>query len=260
MRSVNAALLAFGLALAPLGAQAEGPVVPCPGATAEPAPSAVGAPPAIAIWYGGDLSGWQPGACIGWEAAPAYNVLVAAAGRFPEAGGTDAILGRFAPVSHYPGISYWSVMHTAWRPLITEAYALSTANPKSKRADFTVAELVPGNELFFFQNEETPAGALVYRLEVRERGPDRLLVTLTNAAKVRWMFVPLFDPGQYQFVYLFERDAPGSDVWRYYSLTRVGGPWNPVVRIGTNSYINRAAALFRYLGGLPLQQEPPAAP
>ena len=249
--------MALALLLAPGLARAKGPTAPCPGESAAPAYPALGAPPAIALWYGGDLDGWEPGACTGWAAAR-FNVLVATAGRFPSPGGGDAILGRFAQTSKIPGITYWSVTRHAWRPLIHAAYALSAADRNARRDDFALSELGPGATALFFQDEETPAGALVYRLEVRERTADRLVVALANAERVRMLLVPLFDPGEYQFVYFFERES--GEVWRYYALARAGGAWNPIVRLGSDSYINRAAALFRYLTGLALNQEPPAAP
>ena len=173
-------------------------------------------------------------------------------------GQSGRIVGRFAQVSKFAGITYWSVSRQKWRPLIRAAYALSAPDRKAKREDFALTELGPGATVAFFQDEETPAGALVYRLEVRERTADRLVVSLANAERVRMLLVPLFDPGEYQFVYFFERES--GEVWRYFALARAGGAWNPIVRLGSDSYINRAAALFRYLAGLALNQEPPAAP
>jgi hypothetical protein len=218
----------------------------------------LGAPPNAKVWLPDDIGGeWRPAVCTEWEPRE-FTVLVGTAARFRNSAGVNALLHKIAAVSKLATIQYWSVTRERWRPFITEAYALTGPDPDARRPDFSLEELQPGRTLYFWQDENTPAGEVVYRMIIRERSADRLVLEIENALPVRFLFLPLFGPGEYQLLYFLERES--GDVWRYYSLTRVGGSRNFLARSYRDSYINRAVAVYRHLVGIPTDKEPPAAP
>jgi len=234
-----------------------GPVPPCAGAP-EPGYAAPGTLPTTRVWYQPNLDGgWGPPACIGWQTAE-FGLLTAAAARFAYDGDARGLLGRFAAISKLTTVRYWSVTRRHWRELIPEAYALQGAERDRRRPDFTVAELLSGRELYFFQRENTLAGGLIYRMRLREHGPGRLALEIENAQAVRFLGIELFAPGTYQFLYFLEREAPGT--WRYYGLMRTGPASRFLLRGYEASYVNRMVAIYRHLAGIPTDREPPAAP
>ncbi|WP_153041608.1 DUF6675 family protein [Solemya velesiana gill symbiont] len=161
-------------------------------------------------------------------------------------------------ISRFPEIQYWTVTGKFWRPLIAEAYALSGNDGSLKRDDFDPAELIPGEDLFIWQKENTFAGKVMYRLRVKERSESRLVIEAENTQTVWFFIFPILDPGEYQFIYFLEQES--DETWRYYSLMRMSSGWNPYEEGYEEHYINRAVALFRYVAGIPADQEPPAAP
>jgi hypothetical protein len=237
---------------------AQGPSLDCASGLGEPAPNAVGEEPGVKTLFAGEaLTEWQPPDCTGWQPRKS-DVLVATAARFREPGGIDALARRLTRVSDFTGIRYWSVTRRIWRPLVTEAHALSDADPEHRRQDFAPQDLKTGASLHFWQAEATPAGELVYRVDVQERSATRLVFTLENASPASFMLMPLFEPGDYQTFVLIEQES--DDIWRYYSLQRATTGVVLSTSSHRSSYVNRAAALFRYLAGRPTDAEPPLAP
>ncbi len=212
----------------------------------------------VRVWSDEDFAdGWSPPACTGWKARD-FTILVAAAGRFRHEGKADEILQRIAAISNLTEIWYWSVTRGRWHKLISEAFALSAPNREARRLDFDLEELRPGRSLYFWQDESSPAGAVVYRLRILERDPDRITFDIENTERVTFAFMTLFEPGEYQFLYFLERES--SESWRYYSLFRAGAQASSLISGHENSFINRAVAVYRYLAGLPTDRDPPAAP
>jgi hypothetical protein len=85
----------------------------------------------------------------------------------------------------------------------------------------------------------------------------RVVIAMENVTRVRLFFVPLFEPGALQSVEFVERLSPG--VWGLYLLTRTA-PGASARALGHEaSYVNRAAAMYRHLLGIPTDQEPPMA-
>jgi uncharacterized protein DUF6675 len=183
-------------------------------------------------------------------------MVVAVAGRFRSS--PEALFDRLEAISEFTRIRYWSVSHHEWRDLIDEAYALDGSDNERRRPDFGASDLQPGRDLYFYQDDNGPASGAVYRLRVRERSPDRLVLQTENVSPVRFLLLPLFDAGALLALYFFERED--GNVWDYYSLTatRVGA--NRLVEGHPKSHINRAVAIYRYAAGLAPDAASPAAP
>lgn len=255
------ALALAGLVIWPLGAHAEaaedGPRAPC-GVAPVPSYANPGAAPNVRAWSSGKLTrDWVPQACTGWS-SPGFAELVAVAGSFRHVGDVSDLLSRIGTISSLKGIRYWSTTEKSWRPLVTEAYALSSADPEQKRPDFTAAEMAKGRSMFFAQSDNRSTGRTVYRQRVLEGDLDRLVVDCENVTPVRMMILPLFGSGDLQSVYFLERRAPG--VWNFYSLSRARAGSSLLSSGHDTSYINRAVAFYRHVAGIPTDMNPPAAP
>lgn len=234
-----------------------GPRPPC-GEAPNPAYPAPGAQPLVEVWHAEQLAGaWAEPTCISWTARDDV-IVVAVAGSFHHAGDVEDFLGRFGAVSALTDIRYWSVTDQAWRSLVTAATALSAPDVARQRADFTIAEMALGQDLFFAQNDNRSSGTVVYRMRVLEVRPGRLVIETENVTAVSYWFLTLFGPGDLQAVYFLERLS--QDVWGYYSLMRsAAGPTLPGVGKEA-SHINRGVALYRHFVGIPTDRVPPAAP
>lgn len=264
--SALGAVLLLGLAFRPGMAAAQDalPRAPC-GNTAPfpayPEASAAGAAPAVVqAWQAGRGPPWTPPACTGWAAGPGqgFRTLVALAGRIQLAGGADQMLDRFGAISMLPGVRYWSTSDGAWRPLVSSASALDGPDPGRRRADFMAAELRGGRDAFFVQHDSRSSGDVVYRMRVLERGADRIVIGTENVTPVRLMVVTLFQPGALQAVHILQRLSSGS--WGYYGLSRTTQDGSNSLTGGHEaSYVNRAAALYRFIAGVPTDRDPPMA-
>ena len=255
-RGAAAALLFLALAFGAAARGADdGPRLPC-GIAPSPAFAEPGAPPNVRAWSGKAAKGWVPPACIGWAPLEA-DMLVAVAGSFRHDGEIDALLARIGAISAKKGVRYWSTTDKAWGALVTDAYALSGPDPELRRADFAPAQMVKGATLYYAQSDNRSAGKTVYRERVLTSDRDRVVIEQDNATPLKKMMVTLFDPGDLQMAYVIERRAPG--VWGFYSLTRTRMASAMLPTGGEAPYINRAVAFFRYVAGIPTDQEPPAA-
>ena len=206
---------------------------------------------------------WTPPACTGWASSDdhGYRTMVALTGRIelPPGHGTNELLHRLGSVSTLKEARYWSVTDHAWKSLVTDISALSSADPLQKRADFSPTELEAKQDVFFVQHDNRTTNGVVYRMRVRERLPNRLVVEMENVTGMRLLLATLFQPKTLQTVHFFERIAPNS--WGYYSLTRTTEAGSSSVVDGhAASYVNRAAAYYRFLAGIPTDREPPLAP
>jgi hypothetical protein len=245
--------------------QASGPQPPCGGRTPAPAYADLGAAPNVAVWSGDQsLAGdWRPPPCTGWT-SPEFTTLVALAARFRHDGTVDDLLERLGAISKLTEVRYWSVSRGEWRDLVEEAHAL-TATPgddggrHEPRADFSASEMRTGRALYFYQNDTGPAGGAVYRMRVREVDADRLVAEVANVTAIKTLFLTLFAPGALQSAYVLERLSPNEGVWGYYSLTRATVS-QALLGDHDASFVNRAAAIYRCVAGIPTAKEPPLAP
>jgi hypothetical protein len=253
---VLGAMMLAGALLGPTAAAPDdGPRLPC-GVAPVPGYAEPGAPPTVRAWTGKAAAAWRPPACSGWTDREA-DMLVALAGSFRYDGEIDGLLARVGAISAQKGMRYWSTTEKRWQALVTDAAALSGPDAALRRPDFTPAELTSGQVIHYAQSDNRSAGKTVYRERVLAADQERLLVTSENLTPVKKMMITFFEPGGLQTFSLIERRGPG--VWNFYSVTRTRAASSLLPTGGEASYINRAAAFFRYVAGIPTDQEPPAA-
>ena len=237
------------VALAGPAVAAEMGVVPPCGATPVPDYAAVDAQPAIKVISDTELAAWRPAPCVVWTAKE-DGVLVALAGRFHFNGTTDELLKRFGAISSLKGLQYWSVTDGGWRTLITSASALDAPDSDHSRADFTLAEMKSGHDLYFAQQDNRTSEEVVYRMKVRDLAADRFVVAVENVTPVRSFMLTLFDPDDLQSVHFVERESPG--LYRFYGLAFAGESLPSSLALPEASYVNRALALYGHLTGKPV--------
>ena len=228
------------------------PIPPC-GREPVPAYARPDAPPNVRTLSGDELVSWVPADCTAWPKATG-GLLIALAGSFRFGGTSDKLLARFGAVSGMRGAHYWSVTDKDWRILITEASALRTPDPQSRRANFSAQELETGRDAFFSQTDSRSTGEVVYRMRVRDKRPTRLVLEMENVTSVRWFFVSIFEPQEMKSLYFLERLSGG--LWGYYQLVSA----NTVYARGNEaSFINRTAALFQHAIGIQPESAAPFA-
>ena len=178
------------------------------------------------------------------------------AGSFRFDGTADDVIARIGAISTLRDIRYWSVTDTMWRPLVSDAWALSGPDPRSRRPDFPAVEMTAGSEHYYWENDSR-SGKIVQRMTVRERNPARAVIAIENLTRVRFLLVTLFEPGALQSVEFFDLISPG--VWGVYILTRTGEGASTLAGDHDASYVNRTTAIYRHRTGIPTDEEPPAA-
>jgi len=248
-------LLAVALMLMGSVARAEDlPRPPCLASPPEPGYATAGDTPNIRVWNRREQTApWSPPACTGWTAKGA-GVLVAVAGSFSGGSGDD-LLKRFASISRLQGLRYWSVTESGWRTLITHATALDGPDLEHPRQDFSLAEMKRGAELYFAQSDNRTSADIVYRMQVKQAGPSRLVIAIDNVTEVRRFLVPLFEPNDLQSVHYLERTAQGR--WSYYGLAWAGETLSSQLLVPEASYVNRALALYSHFSGSPQRKATP---
>ena len=255
-------LLCIAVLTAPLGlalpAQSALPQPPCGKATTLTYPPPAAAP-TITIWHQVDLekSHWQPPSCTGWSPSSHSKLVIALAGSFRSEGSIDRVLARMGAISALRNIQYWSTTDKKWRPIAFDASALASWKKNSRRPDFSAADLVRNADLYYWENDSR-SGEIVYRLRVYEMDPDRAVIVTENITAVRKLFFTVFNPGSLQSTIFIQRVSPG--LFGIYILSRTDESASIFAAGHEDSYVNRAAALFRYLAGIRTDQEPPAAP
>jgi hypothetical protein len=177
---------------------------------------------------------------------------------FRFSGGPDDLLTRLGAISATQGVRYWSVTDRAWQPLVLDASALKGPDAALRRPDFSAVELRSGANLYYVQRDNRSAGGVVYRMRLRQSASARIVIETENVAPVRFFVMTMFEPGALQSLLYLQRLS--TDAWGFYELTWVG-PGASFLASGLGaSYVNRAAAIYRYLAGIPSDQEPPVAP
>ncbi|MSP20565.1 MAG: hypothetical protein EXQ93_03370 [Alphaproteobacteria bacterium] len=226
--------------------------IPVPCAGESPAYPAVDQPADIRVVYYDALGPkWAPAPCTGWKES---NVafLITTAGRFHHAGSIEEIAARLGTISSYHDILYWSHSRQAWRPIMPEAFALAGPDPASKRGNFTAAEMLDGAPRYFWQSA---SGKFAYRLQVMRHDDRSMVIEMENVTGLQMLLLPVFRPGDARMQYYVGKES--GDVWHYYSMIAVSGPFSSLLRSGEESFVNRAGAIYRYFAGIPTDQEPP---
>ena len=234
-----------------------GPQPPCGMESVPPYPGLDQAP-TTRSWSEADFGHeWRPPECTGWTEV-GFSTLVTTVARFRYTAGAEGLLRHIGSISELAGMRYWSTTHKQWQTLIVEAHAVAASQPTQRRGDFTPDEMKEGKVLYLEQADNL-SGAATYRMHIAEVSSDRLVFDVENVSVMRYFFLTLFSPGQMQSIYFLDRES--DDVWRYYSIARIG---RNASRLATGpghapSSINRAVAFYRALAGIPTDQEPPAA-
>jgi hypothetical protein len=219
--------------------------------------ASLGAAPTIQIWNQSSAAAAPATASCLASFQPDLRMLVSVAGSFKNSTGTQGILARFGEVSKLLSVRYWSTTDQQLRPLVLAATALTTRDSGQPREDFSNAELLRGQDVYFSQKDSRGAGEVVYRARVLERSSVRLVIETENVTPVRWFALTLLKRGGLRASYFFSQRSPG--VWTYHSVTGIAeGSW--LLSGHEKSYINRVVALYRHIVGIPTDQEPPAAP
>ena len=113
------------------------------------------------------------------------------------------------------------------------------------------------DKVLYFEQVDNLSGKATYRMHVAEESADRIVVEVENVSTMHYHFIPILHPGEMQSIYFLERES--DSVWRYYSIVRTGKNASRLIGGNESSSINRAVAFYRYLVGIPTDQEPPAA-
>ena len=232
-----------------------GPQPPC-GQEAVPPYPRLEDPAVVKSWSESGLGrDWRPPACTGWTAT-GFTTLVTTVARFRDVSDAEGLLRRMGAISQLAGVRYWSTTRKRWRTLVVDAYALTALQGGQRREDFTPDEMKEGNVLYFEQVDNL-AGKAVYRMHIAKVSADRLVIDVENVSTMHYLFVPILHPGEIQAISFLDRES--DNVWRYYSMVRTGKGASRLIGGNEPSAVNRAAAFYRHLVGIPTDQEPPAA-
>jgi hypothetical protein len=181
---------------------------------------------------------------------------VAIAGEFAVSGGLDELLRRIGDFPRYGDIRYWSPSRRQWLPLVHEAGLLpATASSQPQRA-LSPERFVAGQTVDYF--EVDAAGRSTYRMTVRERGPDRVVLAIENTSPIRLAFMPLFEPRALQTVLFL--DHREGNLWRSFQTIRAADGTSTLALGTTASYVNRLTAFYGYLSGQPAAAEEASRP
>jgi hypothetical protein len=231
---------------------------PSPPCGAEPVPTyaAAGDVPVVKSWKESELGAdWKPPECAHWTET-GFTTLVTTTGRFASAADGSELLRHVGAISSRAGMRYWSNTHKQWRTLILEAHAVTDSPHGQARGDFTTDEMKAG-AVFYFEQTDNLMGKATFRMQILEASASRIVFEVENISTMRYAFIPVIRPGEMQGIYFLERES--NEVWRYYGMLRTGKNANKRVAGNEASSINRAVAFYRYVAGIPTDQEPPAA-
>lgn len=242
--------------ICPLHGRAQsGPQPPCGNEPVPPYPR-LGDSAIVKSWKKSEVgSNWRPPACSGWEAL-GFTTLVTTVARFRYTSEASGLLRHIGAISELRGMRYWSTTHKQWQTLILNAYALTDNQPRRRREDFQPDEMKEG-KLLYFEQVDNLSGKATYRMHIAEASADRLVFDVENISTIHYLFMPLFPPGEIQSTYFLDRES--QDVWLFYSIVRTGTNSNRLLIGNESSAVNRAVAFYRYLVGIPTDQDPPVA-
>jgi hypothetical protein len=215
------------------------PQVPCGNRVPVPAYASAGSPEPV-TWTNLE---WNPPSCLGW-AKGRYRFVAAIAGSI-HADDTQ-LKRRLGAISTLRGVRYWSVTENAWRELIKDSSALSSAEGP-RRADFAPEEIRSGAVLHFVEEDNRSSSPVAYRMHVVEASADRILVETENATPVEANMITLYPPGALRAAYFLTKlDAT---TWGLYAVSASTSQASRLVSLARESHANRARALFAHYAG-----------
>ena len=219
--------------------------------------AALDAPPiAQAARIGPNAAGAPAGAgCFGKSDSAAIWITVASVMR--SADNRNTFIGRFGAVSQLLTAQYWSTTEQKWRPLVSSAFAIATPDSTQPRGDYSIADLVAGENRYYQVTDSRSGRGVSYRLKMLSSQPGRIVIETANVEPVKKWGLTIYPQEGLHTFYVLDERSPG--VWAYYSITRVL-PKTFLAEGHEKSYINRAVALYRHYVRLPTNAEPPAAP
>jgi hypothetical protein len=251
-----AAVFLFLFLWLPVGSNAgELPRLPCDGLSPWPTYSEPGSIPNLQVVHG-DASnvGWVPPECTGWK-TPGFKLLLSLTAGFRFDGSGEDLLARFGAISTSRGIRYWSVADKDWKTLVTDAAALEGPDMNRRRPDFSVSEMTERKVLYFLQKDNRSTEPVIYGLQVLERAPNRLVISVENYTPVHMWLVTLFPPHEIQFLYIL--DAQGRGSWGLFSMLRTGLGASYLSSGHDISYVSRAVAFYRHFASILTDANPP---
>jgi len=193
--------------------------------------------------------------CFGESGSPATWITVASVIR--TADNRNTFIGRFGAIDQLLSVQYWSTTEHKWRPLVSSAFATALPDSTQPRGDYSVADLVLGENRYYEVTDTRSGHGVTYRLKVLLSQPGRIVIETANVEAIGRWGLTLYAPEGLHTLYFLDQRSPG--VWAYYSITRVL-PKTFLAQGHEKSYINRAVALYRQVVRLPTNAEPPSAP
>jgi uncharacterized protein DUF6675 len=246
----HVSLAAALVLLASTAAYAAGASAPRPPCDSDPVPAYGEAnDPSMESW---SRLEWAAPACLAWSDSR-YKFVIAIAGRI-EAADAEAVRSRLGAVSTSRGLLYWSVTESAWRVLIKDAAALSSAQG-DRRDDFAPAELREGATLHFMEQDNRSDEPVTYAMHVLESRPGRILVETENVTPIKALLATLFPPGTLRTAWIVTRID--SHTWGFYGISAATERASGLVSLAKRSYENRARALFAHFAGSAMPHDEP---
>jgi uncharacterized protein DUF6675 len=248
-------LVVLALLAVPSLGHAAGPLPPCDGRQPVPAYGGVDGAPVTAAWSSRDLQRerWQPPSCLDWQGES--RLVVALAARFRSPFTLDQLAERITSVSKYNSVYYWAVTRQQWQPLAVEAWVTDGPDASMRRSDPPASALVPGRA-FYYAEQGSMVGRIVYRVRTLEHTTDRLVLETENVTPITAV-ATLFEPGGLRIASFLTRQG---DAWSLYGITRAGAQASSLAVTSSSPYLNRLDAMRRVLAGIKTDQEPPLAP
>lgn len=254
-------LVVLLVALTPAAVLAQSPLQgfmlspPCEGQP-QPAFAQPGAPPAIATWNEADANTapWRASPCLRWTGGPP-RMITALAGTL-QANSLDELLDRYAALSRYPSIRFWSTTHQAWEPFANSAGFVDGPEAHYSQPDLKAADFVTGRTFYYYEIDRT--GRTIHRLTVHRRTQDAVELSTDNVTAIRYAPFTVFEAEALKTSTFIQRLGPGE--WGYYQTIGAGAGADFIAVRSPSPYINRLTALYRYMAGIPADSLPPAAP
>lgn len=233
------------------GAWAGGPGV-C-GSAPAPAYPAVDKPALVQSWLqDGRHDGPLPD-CTGLRSRD-FELIVRVTASFAAPGEISDMLARFGAVSNLKNAQYWSFTDRKRLPLIPECHAIDRLASARPRADFSVAEVKSGAELFYVHSDNRSSTLVPYSMQLVASGADGFQVRIENAAALRYMGFSLVDARDMQWAVAVQRLAPGR--WGYVGLLAIRHLGMGRAEQHRLSNLSRAVGMFDLLAGRQTDVEP----